>query len=142
MQSNPYSKMKENAIMTAPKEELTLMLYDGALKYLNQAQIAIEAKDKAKAHERLVRVQDIVREFQLTLNRSYEISKNFDTMYDYIYRRLVEANVSKDLEIVQECGELIRGMRDMWKEAMQTARGGTGQAKAGEPTSMGTVLKG
>ncbi|MCL2851800.1 MAG: flagellar export chaperone FliS [Defluviitaleaceae bacterium] len=142
MQSNPYSKMRENAILTAPKEELTLILYDGALKFINQAQSAIEARDNEKAHERLVRVQDIIREFQLTLNRSYEVSKDFDTMYEYIYRRLVDANINKDPEIINECSDLIRGMRDMWKEAMHAARGGTGQARADAATSTGTDLQG
>ncbi|MCL2616053.1 MAG: flagellar export chaperone FliS [Defluviitaleaceae bacterium] len=141
MQANPYNKMRENAIMTAPKEELTLMLYDGALKFLNQAMIAAEANDKPKVHEKLVRVQDIVREFQITLDRQYEISKDFDRMYEYIYRRLVDANISKDATVMQECSDLIRAMRDMWKEAMQLARGSAGQAKAGQP-NIGTALQG
>ena len=141
MQSNPYSKMRENAIMTAPKEELTLMLYDGALKFINQAQAAILAKDNNKAHECLLRVQDIIREFQITLDRSHEVSKHFDLMYDYIYRRLVDANVAKDPEIVKECCELVRSMRDMWKEAMQAARSAP-QLKAGLAAGSGKSLQG
>ena len=142
MQTNPYVKMKENAVMTAPKEELTLMLYDGALKFINQAQIALETKDHSKAHDRLLRVQDIIREFQLTLDRKHEVSKHFDIMYEYIYRRLIEANTSKDPEITQECSDLIRSMRDMWKEAIQIARGGTGQPSAGATVGIGKTLQG
>ena len=142
MQSNPYTKMKENAIMTAPKEELTLMLYDGAIKFINQAKKAINDNDVGKAHDCLLRVQDIIREFQLTLDRTHEISKDFDMMYEYIHRRLVEANVSKDIEIAQECSDLIRDMRDMWKEAIQIARGGSGQASATAVARTGTDLHG
>ncbi|MCL2617719.1 MAG: flagellar export chaperone FliS [Defluviitaleaceae bacterium] len=140
-QTNPYSKMRENAIMTAPKEELTLMLYDGALKFINQAQIAMENKDPGKTHECLVRVQDIIREFQITLDRKHEVSQHFDIMYEYIFRRLVEANTKKDIEAVKECSELIRGMRDIWKEAMQVARGAKA-AQPGAPAATGKSLQG
>ncbi len=120
--ANPYGKVLENTILTATKEELTLMLYDGALKFCNQAIIAIEKKDNEKAHNLIIRIEDIVREFQITLNRDYEISKQLDVMYDYMYRRLVDANMQKSVEILEEVRDLIRGFRDMWKEAMKLAR--------------------
>ena len=140
-QVDPYAKMKENAIMTAPKEELTLMLYDGAIKFIKQTEIALEANDVAKAHDTIVRVQNIIREFQLTLDKSYPVSKDLNAMYDYIYRRLVEANINKDPAIIKECGQIIRSMRDTWKEAIQISRGGPGQAKAGTPISTGKSLQ-
>jgi flagellar protein FliS len=120
--ANPYNRMLETKVMTATKEELTLMLYDGALKFCNQAIIAIEKKEPSKAHSLIVRVEDIIREFQITLNRDYDISAQLDTLYDYIYRRLVDANVQKSIDILSEVRDLIRDFRDMWKEAMTLAK--------------------
>ena len=125
---NPYAKYTNNAIFTATQEELTLMLYEGALKFANQALAAIENKDFAKTSELIIRVEDIIREFQFTLNRSYEISGNFAALYEYMHRRLIEANLTKDAEIVTEVRDMLREFRDMWKEAMRIAKqqsGGT-----------------
>jgi flagellar protein FliS len=122
---NPYDKYKNNTVYTATKEELTLMLYDGALKFCNQAIVAVESKDFMKANELIIRVQDIIREFQVTLNRSVEISKYFDSMYDYMYARLLDANIKKDIEILTEVRDLVREFRDMWKDAMKLARQST-----------------
>ena len=98
------------------------MLYDGALKFCNQAITALEGKDIEKAGGSIIRVENIIREFQLTLDRKYEVTKNLDMLYDYIYRQLVEANLHKDIEILQEIQFLLRELRDMWKNAMLAAR--------------------
>lgn len=120
--ANPYGKMLENSVMTATKEELTLMLYDGALKFCNQAIIAIEKKDNEKAHSLIMRVEDIVREFQITLNHDFELAKQFDALYDYMYRQLVKANLTKDVEILKEVTDMIRDFRNTWKEVMKKAK--------------------
>ncbi len=120
--SNPYTKYQEDIVYTASKETLTLMLYDGALKYSNQAIAAIEAKDYVKANELIIRTQDIIREFQITLNRDIEISKNFDSLYEYIYGLLLQGNIKKDITLLSEARDLIREFRDTWKEAMKLAR--------------------
>jgi flagellar protein FliS len=125
--TNPYNKYSNNKVYTASKEELVLMLYDGALKFCNQAIIALENKDSdsnevSKAHTAIVRVQNIVREFQVTLDRQYEISDQLDSIYDYLYRRLVEANLKKDKEIVAEVRDFLRDLRETWKEAMLVAK--------------------
>ena len=121
-QTNPYDKYLENRIATASKEELTLMLYDGALKFCNQAIAALEAKELEKSSELIIRVENIIREFQLTLDRKYEVTKNLNSLYEYIHRRLVDANVEKNIEILQEMQFLLRELRDMWKTAMTAAR--------------------
>jgi len=109
--------------MTASPQELTLMLYDGAVKFGNQAKIAIVEGDMQKAHNLNLRVQAIITEFQSTLDMKYEVSEGMELMYDYINRRLVEANISKDPEILEEALSFIREMRSTWKEAMQIAKG-------------------
>ena len=119
---NPYTKYAQNSINTAPKEELTLMLYEGALKFANQAIMAIDNKDAERANELIIRVEDIIREFQITLDRKYPVSANLDALYDYMYRRLLEANSSKDKGILEEVRDMLREFRDMWKDAMAVAR--------------------
>ena len=119
---NPYAKMEDDAIFTASKEELTLMLYEGALKFMNQAIDATEHNDMQKAHGLIIRVQDIIREFQITLDFKYEISNQLNSLYDYMHRRLIEANMQKDTGIMGEIRDMIREFRDTWKEAMSTAR--------------------
>ncbi|MCL2500681.1 MAG: flagellar export chaperone FliS [Defluviitaleaceae bacterium] len=119
---NPYTKMQDDAIMSASKEELTLMLYEGGIKFCNQALMAIEKKDIGKANELILRVQDIVREFQITLDHKYPISKEFNSLYDYMFRKLVEANFKKDAVILNEVLGMFRFFRDTWKEAMKLAR--------------------
>lgn len=120
--SNPYAKIKENAINTATPEELTLMLYDGALKFANRAAMAIEKKNYTDANTFIQKTKDIIRELQVTLNMKYDISKQLYDAYEYIHYRLTQANIKKDLDILNECIENIRLFRDTWKEAMKVAR--------------------
>jgi len=121
-QTNPYDKYLESRITTASKEELTLMLYDGALKFCTQAIAALEAKEVEKSGSLIIRIENIIREFQLTLDHKYEVTKNLDSLYEYIHRRLVEANLEKSVEILEEMQFLLRELRDMWKTAMTAAR--------------------
>ena len=122
--ANPYNKMLEDSVLSATKEELTLMLYEGGIRFLNQALLAIEKKDFAKANTAIQRAEDIVREFQITLDRKYPIAQQLDSLYDYMYRRLVEGNMSKDVEIINEVLGMFREFRDTWKEAMKIAKTG------------------
>ena len=120
--NNPYDVYKNNNVFTASKEELTLMLYDGALRFCNKAEVYLEKGEYDKASEMFIKVQNIIQEFQLTLNRKYEISGQLATLYDYLYHRTIEANTKKDLEILAEVREHLRSMRDTWKEAIKQSR--------------------
>lgn len=122
MNNNKQDAYMNNAIMTASKEELTLMLYNGAIKFCNKSIAAIQSKNVSDAHYYNMRVQAIIHEFQITLRPEYEVSKNFSVMYEYILRRLVEGNMKKDVEILEEVNELLRELRDTWKEAMKIAK--------------------
>ena len=116
---NAFAQYNNNKIMTASPAELTLMLYEGAIKFCNKAIYAIEDKNIAKANENLIKAQKIIMEFRGTLNFKYPVAKDFELVYDYIYRRLVEANIKKDKEIVEDALKYIREMRDTWKEVMK-----------------------
>ena len=121
---NPYDNYRNNAINTATKEELTLMLYDGAVKFCNQALAAMEIKDHVKTNDSIRKVQNIVREFQITLNKKYDIANQLDQLYEYMHRRLIEANLKKDMDILTEVRDHLRGLRDTWKEAIKLAKQG------------------
>lgn len=118
---NAYQK---NAIITASKAELTLMLYDGAIKFCNIALSGFENKDYEKINTNLKKAQAIITEFRATLDRKYPVWEDFERVYDYIYRCLIDANIHKDEEKLQEALKYIREMRDTWKEVMRLNKAG------------------
>ncbi|MCR4673960.1 MAG: flagellar export chaperone FliS [Lachnospiraceae bacterium] len=122
---NGYAAYANNKIMTASPAELTLMLYEGAIKFCNIAIVACEKKDIEKAHNNIRKTDRIIEEFQITLNRKYAIAEDFDNVYKYIRQRLLEANVTKDPEILEEVLGHLRTMRDTWKEVMVRTANGT-----------------
>lgn len=119
MTNNAASAYQNSAIQTASPAELTLMLYEGAIKFCNIALMALEKKDYSKVNENLKKAQRIITEFRVTLDHKYPVWEDFDRVYDYIYRRLVEGNISKDKEIIEDALKYIREMRDTWKEVMK-----------------------
>lgn len=119
--NNPYAQYQNNKIMTASPAELTLMLYEGAIKFCNIAIMGIEQGDIEKAHNNNMKVQRIIKEFIASLDDKYEVSKDFQNVYEYLLRRLHEANISKDKEIMEEVLTHLRTMRDTWKEVMKLA---------------------
>lgn len=119
MAMNAAAVYQNSKIMTATPQELTLMLYDGAIKFCNLAIMAIEKKEIPKAHSNIVKAENIIREFRSTLDIKYPTAQDFDVMYEYINRRLVEANMKKDKEILEEVLVYIKDMRDTWKELMK-----------------------
>lgn len=111
----------QNKVMTASPAELTLMLYEGAIKFCNKAIEGVKEENIQKAHDNICKVENIIVEFQATLDHKYEVAKDFDIIYDYIYRKLVEANMHKDLEVLEEVLSELRDLRDNWKIIMQKA---------------------
>ena len=119
--NNPYAQYQNNKIMTASPAELTLMLYEGAIKFCNIAIMGIEQGDIEKAHNNIMKVQRIIEEFQITLNFKYPIANDFNNVYNYLIGRLREANMTKDKAILEEVNTHLHTMRDTWKEVMRTA---------------------
>ncbi|KZE48557.1 flagellar protein FliS [Brevibacillus parabrevis] len=122
MLQNAVQTYQSNQVTTATPADLTLMLYNGALKFIKQAKNAIEEKNVAKAHEASLKVQNILYELMSTLNNDYPISKEFVKLYEYMLQRTIEANMRKDITILSEVEELFVQFRDTWKEAMQLAK--------------------
>lgn len=117
-----YAAYANNRIMTASPAELTLMLYEGAIKFCNIAIVAIEERNIEKAHNNIVKVEHIIQEFQGTLDHKYPVAKDFDQVYTYLLQRLQEANIRKDKEILEEVLKHLRTMRDTWKEVMRVKK--------------------
>lgn len=116
-----YNAYLRSKVMTATPAELTLMLYEGAIKFVNKAIMSIEKDDVMGAHNNLMKTQRIIEELRASLDHKYPVAKEFDTVYEYILRRLVEANIKKDNDILEEVLEHLRTMRDTWKEVMKNA---------------------
>ena len=119
---NPYQAYQSNTVNTASPGELTLMLYNGCLKFIKAARVAIEAKKIQARHENLLKAQNIINELRVTLNMDVAISKEMMTMYEYLYTRLVEANTQNNPAILDEVEELVTEFRDTWKQAIQLNR--------------------
>lgn len=122
--NNPYAAYANSKIMTASPAELTLMLYDGAIKFCNIAVAAIENKEIEKAHNNIIKVERIIEEFQIALDHKYPVAEDFDRVYTYLLQRLREANIKKDAEILEEVLKHLRTMRDTWKEVMHAGAQG------------------
>ena len=114
LQSKGYAVYANSKVQTASPAELTLMLYEAAIKFCNIAEMAIEKNDIQKAHDNIKKVEAIIEEFQATLNHKYPVAKDFDKVYTYLMQRLVEANIKKDTKILDEVLEHLRTMRDAW----------------------------
>lgn len=117
-------KYLEQKIMAARPEQLTLMLYDGMVRFLKQGKLFMEAgqsrENVPKINNSLQRAQAIMNELQSTLDMDIEISENLDLLYDYMIRRTMEANIDKDIDVLDEVIELAEDLRDTWKEAMES----------------------
>lgn len=122
MPINAALAYQNNKINTASPAELTLMLYEGAIKFCNIAMIAIDEKDFSKTNINIIKVEKIITELRATLNFKYPVAQDFDKVYNYVYSRLITANIRKDKNILEEVLEHLRGMRDTWKDAMKQAK--------------------
>lgn len=117
--NNAYAQYNNSKVLTASPAELTLMLYEGSIKFCNIAILAIEQNDIPKAHTNIVKAEKIVDYLRSTLDMRYEVAKDFERVYVYLQRRLVEGNVSKDAEVIDEVRTHLRSMRDTWKQVME-----------------------
>lgn len=122
---NAYNAYKTNSVNYASKEQLLLMLLDGAVKFAKMGRQAILDKDVKKAHENIVKTQNIFYELIVTLdvNKGGDWAKSLMNIYDFIVRRLVQANIKKDIAIMDEVIPLIEEVRDTWNQAYQISKG-------------------
>ena len=121
--NNPYQQYKKNSVQSATPGDLTLSLYNGAVKFIKLGIIAIDEGNIQGANNAIVRAQEIIIYLMETLNHEYEISKNLSSLYDYINSRLLEANIKKDKQILEESLEMVKELRDTWGQAVKLTAG-------------------
>ncbi|WP_290785584.1 flagellar export chaperone FliS [Exiguobacterium sp. UBA7533] len=119
---NPYATYQTNSVTTALPQDLTLMLYEGLIKFSMLAKRAIEQKMIEQKNTNIQKSQAIISELQLTLNQSIALSKDLNSLYDYMQTRLIDANVKNDLVAIDEVIGFAEEFRETWKEAMKLAR--------------------
>ncbi len=116
---NAYAQYNNSKVLTASPAELTLMLYEGAIKFCNIAEEAVEQKDIEKAHNNIKKVQNIIDYLRKTLDMKYAVAQDFERIYVYLEQRLLQANLKKDKEILAEVNLHLHSVRDTWKEVMK-----------------------
>ena len=122
MAGNPYAKYANNKVLTASPAELTLMLYEGAIKFCNQAKIDMEKGEYGNAIHHIQKARNIITELQSTLDFKYPVAKDFDLIYTYIFQLMVQCNTNKDVEALEEILIQLRELRDMWKQVMKQTK--------------------
>lgn len=122
MSYNAAKAYGNNKINTASQADLTLMLYEGAVKFCNIAVTALEKKDYETTNTNIQKCRNIIVELKTTLNHKYPVADDFDRLYDYLFALLVEANMKKDMELLQRAQAELRDLRDIWKQVMSSAK--------------------
>lgn len=124
MHPNAYGVYKNNSVNFASKEQMLLMLLDGAVKFAKRGKLAIQEKDIKMAHNSITRTQDIFTELKVTLDTSVgEWAEQMFNIYSFINDRLLQANIKKDEAIMDEVIPLIEEVRNIWNEAYKLSIG-------------------
>ena len=119
---NPYAQYQNSKVLTASPAELTLMLYEGIIKFINIGILAIGEKDYEKANINIMKAERIVDHLNGTLNHKYPVAKDFENIYKCIMDALLQGNIKKDTAELERALEYSRMIRDTWKEVMRINR--------------------
>lgn len=114
-----YQVYQNASVQTASPQELSLMLYNGCLKFIKLAKKGFEDKNIEMKHTNLTKAQAIINQFRITLDMDVEISKNLDALYIYINEQLIQANIQNDVVALEIAEDLIFELRDTWKQMMK-----------------------
>jgi len=116
---NAYQMYKKTQVSTASQGDLLLMLFDGAIRFANQGRQAIAEQDMEQANVKLLRAQDIVTELMISLDLDQgEIAENLYQLYSFIYELLVEANIKKDVNLIDQAVRFLTELRDTWRQVV------------------------
>lgn len=116
---NPYARYQETQVNTASLGQLLLMLYDAAIRLARDGSEALKAGRTEEAHRALLKAQDMVAELTSSLDlNAGSVALNLYRLYDYMSRRLIEANIKRDPQPAAEVVTLLSGLREAWAEVM------------------------
>lgn len=122
---NPYAQYQNSKVLTASPAELTLMLYEGIIKFTNAALIAIQGKNYQQANVNIQKAERIVDHLNGTLNHKYPVAKDFENIYKCIMQALIQGNIRKDPAELERALEYSRMICDTWKEIMKVNEKGS-----------------
>ena len=117
-----YNVYQQQSAMTASPGELTLMLYDGCVKFLKQSRMYMEDHEVEKASNTSLKAQNIITELMVTLDPQYEMSKNLYKLYDFMLHNVVQSNVKKDPSMLDTPIQMMSELRDTWQQAVRINR--------------------
>lgn len=120
--NNPYAAYQNNSVNTSTPGELTLMLYNGCLKFIQQAKYALDSGNIPEMNVSAQKAQTIISELMLTLDTSYPVSQNMLILYEFANSRLIDGNIKKDSAMFEEASDIITEFRDTWKQVIQINR--------------------
>ncbi|HLS34650.1 MAG TPA: flagellar export chaperone FliS [Bacillota bacterium] len=118
MSMNVYEAYQNNAVKTASGGDLTLMLYNGCIKFIRRAIKYVQEENYELKNENIQKAQAIIQELMVTLNPEIDISEQMMSLYDYINHQLREGNIKNDEEHLQEALSYVIEFRDTWKQAL------------------------
>ena len=122
---NQYVKQyQKSSIETASREQILIMLYDGAIQFLNKAKVAMETKDFEGIHNNLIGAQNIIQEFINSMDREVapQLAENLISLYEYFIRRLVQANMKRQVEPIDEVLKYLKSLKATWEQAIVLAQ--------------------
>ena len=121
---NGYAQYQSSKLMTASPAELTLMLYEGAIKFCNIAQIGLEKGDELKFTTNLVKVENIIDYLNSTLDMKYPVAKDFENVYNLMLGLCVDADMHREYaeENMAKVNKFLHTMRDTWVQAMAMSK--------------------
>ncbi|MDN5313248.1 MAG: flagellar secretion chaperone FliS [Thermoanaerobacteraceae bacterium] len=119
---NAYQQYQQNSILLASPQKLLIMLYDGAIRFIKAARKAMEEKDFEQVNYNLCKAQDIISELNCSLNMDFDISKNLRSLYDFINNKLIEANIKKNPDLLDEIEPMVEDLRNTWYEASKKVK--------------------
>ncbi|MAG35880.1 MAG: flagellar export chaperone FliS [Dehalococcoidia bacterium] len=137
---NPYQQYQRTAVETGSRGQLVVMLYQGAIRFLARARGHFETGNIEQISNNIIRAQEIIAELLSSLDREVggEVADNLAALYDYMYRRLIESNLEKKPEPIEEVTQLLRTLLPAWQEAVRqeqaerAASGGVSAAARGQ----------
>jgi flagellar protein FliS len=112
----------QSAVLSAAPEQLVVMLYDGAIRFMHQAQVAMQHGEREIAREKLLRAEDILNELNNSLDAQNggEIANSLRSLYLWMKRQIMESLIKQDIQPLEECLIQLRELRDAWSAAANT----------------------
>lgn len=122
---NPYANTyKSQQIQTASQEQILILLYEGAIRFLKLAKTALAEKNLEKFHNNIIKTQRILMEFMSTLDveTGGDMAKNLFNLYEYLHYRLIQANLKKDVTMMDEVLEHLQELKSTWESAIDLVK--------------------